>query len=194
MWAMDGRGCGAAGPLVPTLAGIASRVSPRPQLHSGSPSGAGSTAIQRKATQRAQVSPTLTRPGALTPPPQRGRYKEGSWSPPPFLGLLSSFAPKSSHSFSLHFFSFWVFLNYPPFFVSLLLSLCPPPLAPFSISLSIWASLLPHPSPFFPWSPFRYAKPILGRVHLTRTKQKAHKNVSEKNKKFKKMLSQKVKQ
>ncbi|KAM7332816.1 hypothetical protein ACRRTK_009524 [Alexandromys fortis] len=132
MWAMDGRGCGAAGPLVPTLAGIASRVSPRPQLHSGSPSGAGSTAIQRKATQRAQVSPTLTRPGALTPPPQRGRYKEGSWSPPPFLGLLSSFAPKSSHSFSLHFFSFWVFLNYPPSFFVSLCCLCVPPPSPHS--------------------------------------------------------------
>lgn len=163
MWAMDSRGCDAAGPLVPTVAGIASTVNPRPQLHGGSPSRAGSTAIQCKATQRAQVSPTLTRPGALTPPPQRGRYKEGSWSPPtPFLGLLNSFAPKSWSFFFSAFFFLLGFSNYPPsFFVSLLLSLCSPP---FSISLSIWASLLPHPSPFFPWSPFRYAKPILGRV------------------------------
>lgn len=62
--------------------------------------------------------------------------------------------------------------------------------------LSVHSGLLPSSpmTPVPPWSPFRYAKPILGRVHLTRTKQKAHnnKNVSEKNKKLKKIVESKI--
>lgn len=112
------------------------------ELHGRSPGRAGSTAIQRKATQRAPVFPTLTRPGALTPPPQRGRYREGSWSPPtPFLGLLNSFAPKSCSFFFSAFFFFWVFLT-----IQLLplLSLSPPLLI---LDFSVHLGLLPAPTP-----------------------------------------------
>lgn len=59
--------------------------------------GLDTTAVPHKATLRAQVFPTPTRPGALTPPTQLGRYREGRVlvsSPVPFLGLLNSFAFK----------------------------------------------------------------------------------------------------
>lgn len=96
-------------------------------------------------------------------------------SPAPLLGLLDSFAPKS-YSFSSDF--FFLGGGFPLPFLSLLsppLYLCPSRClhAPFLFILSPSVhSGLPHvPQPILPpWSPFRYAKPILGRVHLTRTK------------------------
>lgn len=95
-------------------------------------------------------SPTPTRPGALTPPPPLGRYREGRVlvsSPTPLLGLLNSFAFKYYYYFlgfplpsflCLHFFP-CVFLA-----VCVLLSpsvsLCPfgpPPPSPTSPNPSL---------------------------------------------------------
>lgn len=88
--------------------------------------------------------------------------------------------------FFLFFFCFVLFCFFGFGFPCLPFSLSPPLSLCLSHRLLCFSSLTlnfsvhsgpPPPSPIPlvpPWSPFRYAKPILGRVHLTRTKQKAH--------------------
>lgn len=74
---------------------------PRPQsCVAGPPGGAGhycSPAQSQPQEPRCFPPTHPTRPGALMPPPQLGRYREGRVlvsSPTPFLGLLNSFAFK----------------------------------------------------------------------------------------------------
>lgn len=179
---------------VPIPAKITKVESQASELHGRAPWW-GWTPLQpsAKPPPRAQVSPHPNQTWCLDTPPQLGRYREGRVlvsSPTPFLGLLNSFPFKSSIFLFFWGGGYFVFVSLAflsvstTFPVSFSLFLCSSFTLDFSVSIRASSPLPSLPRPLIPRS-FRYAKPILGRVHLTRTKQKAHnKNVSEKNKKF----------